>query len=173
MIDIEGLGTSPTATIVTIAAQTFNPFAEGISDEYLKRHFYARITLESQPDRHIEDGTVEWWGTQPEAAAEAFAEDNRIDLDAALDQLYKLTWPHDFVWANGPTYDMNILEHAYRSYGKNLPWQYYKVRDARTIYSLYPDCPKPPVEHHALEDCKRQIIMLQQTFKHLGIKEIR
>jgi hypothetical protein len=23
------------------------------------------------------------------------------------------------VWAQGPTYDMNILEHAYKSYGKS------------------------------------------------------
>ena len=170
MIDIEGLATGPEATILTIAAQSFDPFGTGYFED---RFYYARITLESQENRTIEQGTINWWATQPEAQAEAFAEENRVPLDQALDELYKLACHHDFIFANGPTYDMNILEHAYKSYGKSLPWQYYKVRDARTIYSLWPDCPRPLTEHHALQDCKRQIDMLQQTLKHLGVTRLR
>jgi hypothetical protein len=68
---------------------------------------------------------------------------------------------------------MNILEHAYKSYGKSLPWQFYNVRDARTVYSLWPELPKPATSHHALEDCRRQIDMLQATLKQLNVKEIR
>ena len=67
---------------------------------------------------------------------------------------------------------MGILEHAYKSYGITLPFKYYKVRDARTIYSLYPDLPKPITSHHALEDCRRQIDLLQTTFTHLEITKI-
>jgi hypothetical protein len=169
MIDIEGLGTGPDATILTIAAQSFDPFGTG----YYSRQYYARITLESQPNRNIQQDTIDWWATQPKAQAEAFMEEGRVDLDVALDSLYKLAWQHNLIWANGPTYDMNILEHAYKSYGKSLPWQYYKVRDARTIYSLWPELPKPPTSHHALEDCRRQIDMLQATLRHLNVKEIR
>ena len=170
MIDIEGLATTPDATILTIAAQAFDPFSEGYENQ---DSFYARVTLESQEDRKITDDTIAWWATQKEASAEAFNEENRISLTAALEGLHKICWHADFVWANGPTYDMNILEHAYKSIGKVQPWQFYKVRDARTIYSLWPDCPKPPTSHHALEDCKRQIIMLQLTFKQLGITTIK
>ena len=170
MIDLEGLATGPDTTILTIAAQSFDPFGTG----YHNRHYYARITLESQENRAIDDATLAWWSTQPPAAfEEAFGEEDRIPLDQALDELYKLAWQHDFIWANGPTYDMNILEHAFKSYNKSLPWKFYKVRDARTIYSLYPDLPKPPTSHHALEDCRRQIDMLQATFKHLNIKTIK
>jgi len=169
MIDIEGLATGPDATILTIAAQSFDPFGTGYAD----RQYYARITLESQENRAIEDHTIEWWATQGAAMDEAFMEEGRIPLDQALDSLYKIAWQHDIIWANGPTYDMNILEHAYKSYGKSLPWRYYKIRDARTIYSLYPDLPKPPTSHHALEDCRRQIEMLQATFRHLGIKTMK
>ena len=169
MIDIEGLGTGPDATILTIAAQSFDPFGSG----YYDRCYYARITLESQPDRNIQQDTIDWWATQPAAQAEAFMEDNRIPLDQALDSLYKLAWQHKFIWANGICYDMNILEHAYKSYGKSLPWQFYNVRDARTVYSLWPDCPRPPTSHHALEDCRRQIDMLQATLNHLNIKTLK
>lgn len=169
MIDLEGLATGPETTILTIAAQAFDPFGTG----YYNQQYYARITLESQPNRSIEQGTIDWWATQPEAQAEAFMEEGRIDLDQALDSLGKLIWHSNFIWMNGPTYDATILEHAYKSYGKSLPWQYYKVRDARTVYSLWPDCPKPPTSHHALEDCRRQIDMLQATLKHLNVKALK
>ena len=170
MIDIEGLATTPDATILTIAAQAFDPFTEGYENQ---ESFYARVTLESQEKRAITDATIEWWSTQGPAMDEAFNPEDRVPLDEALTGLHKLCWHADFIWANGPTYDMNILEHAYKELGRVQPWQFYKVRDARTIYSLWPDCPRPTTEHHALADCKRQIIMLQQTFKHLNIKAIK
>ena len=154
MIDIEGLGTGPDAAILTIAAQSFDPFGTG----YYDRHYYARITLESQEARRIQDDTLAWWATQPEAQAEAFAEDNRVPLEQALDELYKLAWQHDYIWAQGPTYDINILEHAYKSYGKLQPWKFYRVRDSRTVLSLWPERPVPPTSHHALEDTRKQKI---------------
>jgi hypothetical protein len=169
MIDIEGLGTGPDAAILTIAAQSFDPFGTGHYD----RHYYARITLESQENRRIQDDTLAWWATQPEAQAEAFAEDNRIPLDQALDELYRLAWQHDYIWAQGPTYDINILEHAYKSYNKTQPWQFYRIRDSRTVLSLWPGRPVPPTSHHALEDTRKQINILQQTLKHLDVKELR
>ena len=169
MIDIEGLGTGPDTTILTIAAQSFDPLGQG----YHNRYFYSRITLESQENRSIQQDTIDWWATQPAAAREeAFGETDRIPLDQALDELAKFIWQSNLIWANGPTYDMNIIEHAYKSFGKPIPWQFYKVRDARTVYSLYPELLKPPTSHHALEDCRRQISMLQTTLKYLNVKEL-
>ena len=171
MIDIEGLGTGPDTTILTIAAQGFEPLGDGYYNEH---SFYVRVDLESQEGRSIQQGTIDWWATQPaESREEAFAEDNRIPLRQALEELGKLAWHARRIWANGPTYDMNILEHAYKSLGMNIPWQFYNVRDARTVYSLYPDLPKPPTSHHALEDTRKQIDILQQTLKHLNVKDIR
>ena len=170
MIDIEGLGTGPDTTILTIAAQSFDPLGSG----HHKRHYYARISLESQENRSIQQDTIDWWATQPaEAREEAFAETDRIPLDQALDELAKFIWQSKLIWANGPTYDMNIIEHAYKSYNKPLPWKYFVVRDARTVYSLWPDLSRPPTSHHALEDCRRQIDMLQQTLWHLNIKDLK
>ena len=170
MIDLEGLATGPDTTILTIAAQAFDPFGSG----YYDRHYYARVTLESQENRSIDNGTLEWWATQPEhAREEAFSEQGRIPLDQALDELGKLIWHSQLIWSQGPTYDMNILEHAYKSYHKSLPWKYYMVRDSRTVFSLWPDQPIPPTSHHALEDCRRQIGMLQNTLKYLNVKELK
>jgi hypothetical protein len=170
MIDLEGLATGPDTTILTIAAQAFDPFGSG----YYERHYYARVTLESQENRSIDDGTIAWWATQPEhAREEAFGEQDRIPLDQALDELGRLIWHAKLIWAQGPTYDMNILEHAYKSYNKPLPWKYYQVRDSRTVFSLWPELPIPSTSHHALEDCRRQIGMLQTTLQHLNVKELK
>ena len=64
------------------------------------------------------------------------------------------------------------LEHAYKSYGMPLPWQYYKIRDARTVYGLVPGLNKYPASHHALEDCRRQIDLLHDALEYLKIKEL-
>ena len=169
MIDLEGLGTGPDTTILTIAAQSFDPLGNG----YNERFYYARIDLESQEARSIQQDTIDWWATQPAAARdEAFNEADRIPLDQALDDLGKIIWQSKRIWAQGPTYDMNILEHAYKSYSKPLPWMFYVVRDSRTVIGLWPELPKPPTSHHALEDCRRQIDMLQLTLRHLNVKEL-
>ena len=169
MIDIETIGVAPAATILTIAAQSFDPFGSG----HFPQHYYARICLDSQPDRTIDQSTIDWWATQTaETQEEAFAEDGRIPLDQALDELGKLIWTSSFLWCQGPTFDCTILEHAYKSYSKPIPWQYFKVRDSRTVFGLWPDLPKPPTSHHALEDCRRQIALLQTTLKHFNIREL-
>lgn len=165
MIDVETLSTAPDALILTIAAQSFDPLSNG----YFDQKFYARIDFESQPSRKVEQSTIDWWATQKESRDEAFSEIERVPLDYALKELGKLIWKSSRIWANGANFDMNILEHAYKSYNMKIPWQYYHVRDARTVYSLYPGLPKPPIAHHALLDCRRQIEMLQQTLKYLNI----
>jgi len=169
MIDIEGLATGPDTTILTIAAQEFNP----LERDSFGRSFYARVDLESQPDRRIEHGTFEWWASQPAVVRDdAFAEDNRIPLDEALRGLHRLAWHSNRIWAQGPTYDMNILEHAYKSYNMALPWKYFSVRDSRTVFGLVPDLQKYPASHHALEDCKRQIMLLWDSLEYLKVKSL-
>lgn len=184
MIDIETLATTPDATILTIGAQAFDPFGSG----YYDKHFYSRIDIDSQPDRAIENSTLEWWSRQSaDAQHEAFSEQDRMPLDQALEQLGKLIWQSTIVWANGPTFDMVILEHAYKSYDMRLPWQYYRVRDCRTVFSLYPTDrllkpgvmpividgqPHRPASHNALDDCRRQIDILQFTLDKLNVKQM-
>lgn len=169
MIDLETLATGPDACILTIAAQAFDPLVRG----YYSQQYYARITFESQEARSIEQGTIDWWATQPTAAREeAFAEHGRVPLDQALDELGRLIWHSKRIWAQGPTFDMTILEHAYKSYQKPLPWKYFQVRDSRTLFGLVPSLNKYPASHHALEDCRRQIDLLHDSLEFLKIKEL-
>ena len=170
MVDLEGLGTGPETTILTIAAQEFDPLERG----RFGRDYYVRVSLESQEGRSIEQGTIDWWATQPAAVREeAFAEEDRVPLQQALEGLHRVMWHAKRVWAQGPTYDMNILEHAYKSLGMPLPWKYYSVRDSRTLFSLTPNLNSYPASHHALEDCRRQIDLLWDSLESLRIRELK
>ena len=172
LIDIETLATTPEATILTIGAQGFDPFSDKLTDAT----YYKRLILDSQPTRDINDNTVEWWSKQGEAAQEeAFGEgDDRVDIKIALEELSKLAFKHKRVWANGILFDYGILENAMRQYSVNVPWQFWNVCDARTVYKMVPGLGSAGQtnDHNALADCVNQIDMLQQAFKTLGVKSL-
>ena len=171
MLDTETISTKPNATILTIAAQVFDPFGAGVTTE---PSFYCRVDMESQSNRHVDDATVTWWaGQSAEAQAEAFSEEERLPLEDALEGLSKFVWQADLIWANGTVFDIVILENALTECNMATPWKFWTVRDTRTVYSLWPDCPKPVTAHHALLDCVRQIEMLQLTLITLGVTKLK
>jgi len=170
MIDIETLGSAPDSVILTIAACAFDPFSDTVYDQH---SLYYRIDTECQENRSIDDSTVAWWAKQSvEAQEEAFGEQNRILLKDALQELSDLIWKSKITWANGISFDVTILENAFKSYNIRLPWQYYNVLDARTVYRMNPDRERLGNSHHAFEDVMLQIGLLQRTFKKLGIKSL-
>jgi len=172
MIDIEGLDVSPTAAILTIGAQQFDPW-DGVCGEA----YYHRILLESQEDRTISDDTLEFWQKQPEAIRDEALGDgpDRVTLDVALQELHRLAWQSGEIWVNGPTYDISILENAFISRGMGLPWQYHMVRDVRTVMSLCPTASDdvPKADHNAYSDVLRQITLVQNAFRILNIDRKR
>jgi len=169
MVDIETLCTLPSATILTIGAQGFDPY----SDRFTNVTYYERCDLESQEDRSIDDETVEWWGNQnADAQAEALGDEGqpRIPLKEALESLSKIMWKADIIWANGTTFDMVILEDAFRQNKMPIPYQFWQVMDARTVYKMVPEVGKLGNNHNALADCVNQIDMLQKAYAILKLK---
>jgi hypothetical protein len=168
MLDIETLGTTLDSVILTIGAIPFDPFTDAI---FADRAFYARIDIDTQ-DRTVDEATVEWWGKQaPEVQEEAFGEDDRWFLSDALEALHKLAWQSERFWANGIAFDFPILENAYKALGMGLPWQYYKVMDARTVYKMA-NAGRLGNSHNALEDCINQVVLLQDSLKKLDVKSL-
>jgi 3' exoribonuclease, RNase T-like len=77
------------------------------------------------------------------------------------------------IWAQGPLFDFAILENIYRQYEWPTPWQYWQIRDSRTLFGVHGD---PRVKgkvglHNALEDCVSQATAVQQIYKRLGIQK--
>ena len=188
MIDIEALGKSPDSVILTIGAQVFDPSPESfgwieksmydqVTDRYYLPHLNVRVDIDSQINeysRTTDPDTISWWGKQSaEAQEEALSLENRISLSSALEQLIGMAQLCKRVWSKGPTYDIMMLENALNQTGKRIPWKFWDVRDARTVYSLCPLLDTRLNGHIALDDCRNQIVLLQEAFRILGITAIK
>lgn len=170
MIDLETLATQPDAAILTIGAVKFDPFGDDIDDPRCEK-FYVRVDIDSCNDLGLvtNNATIEWWAKQSkEAQDEAFSDGNRIPIREAMDQLYKFAWGCKRVWSHGAAFDVVICEHVFRKIEKAIPWNFWTVRDTRTLFDLGIDPQRPPVlKHHALEDAWNQAIGVQNVFKKL------
>ena len=169
MIDMETLGTSPDCIILTIGAVHFDPFSNTIIDE-----LYLKVNLEDQEKlgRTIDPGTLDWWSKQhPEILEEALSDGGRISLNDAVDQLHKFLWGCKRFWSHGSVFDLMILENLYRQIKKPLPWDFWDLRDTRTVFDLGHDPEMPQnSKHNALQDAIRQAIGVQNVYRKLGIK---
>jgi len=169
MVDLETLATTPNAAILTIGAVTFDPNSAKIYNE-----FYRRVELESLDalDTYIDDGTLEWWSKQDKAAQdEAFDPEGREPIQNVLGDFYKFCMGSTRFWSHGAAFDIVILEYYFRKINKPFPWNFWDVRDTRTIFDLGMDPEMPQAnKHNALEDARRQAIGVQNMCKKLGRK---
>lgn len=170
MIDLETLDVLPSATILTIGAVKFDPFGADVEEPAMEK-FYVKVDIDSC-DRlgcTVSPATVEWWANQEQAAQdEAFSPEGRIDITDAMNQLYKFCWGAKRVWSHGAGFDVIICEHLFRKMGKAIPWQFWEVRDTRTLFDIGINPNRPPVlKHHALEDAWNQAVGVQNVYKRL------
>lgn len=170
MVDLETLDVLPTATVLTLGAIRFDPFGDEINSPSCQK-FYVRIDVDScdKLGCTVSQATLDWWAQQSkEAQEEAFSADNRISINEALDKFYKFCWGAKRVWSHGAGFDVIILENLYRKINKSIPWQFWEVRDTRTLFDLGIDPQRPPVlKHHALEDAWNQAVGVQNIFNTL------
>jgi 3' exoribonuclease, RNase T-like len=167
MVDLETLATSPDAVILTIGAVTFDPASNKIFDK-----LYYRVDVEScdRLGMTVNDDTVEWWSKQAaDVQTEAFAEDNRVPIEEVIEKFHKFAWNCDAFWSHGATFDLVILDCYYRKLNKVPPWNFWQIRDTRTLFDLGYD-PEMPKEglHNALEDASRQAIGVQTIYRKLN-----
>ena len=170
MIDIESLDTSPDCVILTIGAVLFDPRGHGIIDK-----IEIRPTIEDQTEiynRSINNATIEWWGKQsPEAIEEAMGDKNRVSFEEAMNQLYKFCWNRSkCAWSNGASFDVVVMDHAWKQLGRNTPWNFWDIRDTRTLYDITGVSLKDgghTTSHKAVEDAERQAIVVQKAYTKL------
>ncbi len=176
MIDLETLDTSVNATIVSMAAVCFDPFQDYENSSvklYDLTQLHLLIDIESQPTRTINPDTIKWWSQQDQAVQDSIFGEGlvRVSLQEALSQLHKFIWNKaDRIWAQGTTFDISMLEHAYAQYNMPRPWPYWQVRDSRTIIDLV-SVKQPKVTHDAMDDCFRQLIAVQKVLRTLGVQK--
>ena len=89
----------------------------------------------------------------------------------AMDQFHKFAWGCSAFWSHGATFDLTMLENVYSQLNKPLPWNYWQLRDTRTLFDLGydPDMPKGG-KHDALQDAIRQAVGVQNIYTKLKIR---
>lgn len=168
MVDMETMAVSPNAVVLSLGAVHFDPYTSDITDE-----IYFKIDLDDQDKlgREIDPNTLDWWSKQdPAIMEEAFDPNGRLPLADAINQFHKFAWGCSAFWSHGATFDLVIIENLYRQLGKPLPWQYWQLRDTRTLFDLGHD-PEMPKEskHDALADAIRQAIGVQNVYRKLNL----
>ena len=151
MVDIETLGLDPGCAVLSIGAVRFD--ADGRGED-----LYVNIDRESceSAGLHVDEETLEWWQQQDEDAQAVLSGGG--SLEQALVDLKGFGGDVDEWWANPPKFDMAILEAAYDAVGMDAPWEFYELRDVRTLKKL-PGAEIPEekgVKHDALDDARNQ-----------------
>ena len=170
MLDLETLATSPDSVILTFGAVKFNPFDP---EQDFDTGLYYRVDVDEQINlgRKVDPGTIEWWGRQNEAVREeALGENDRVSLEYFTSQLNKFVVNAERIWAQGPVFDIVILENLYRQLNKPTPWPYYVIRDSRTLLKALGDTRNPGnMLHNALADCVSQAQAIQKAVKKYNL----
>lgn len=168
MIDLETLDVKPECVILTIGAVRFDPLGSGVIEELSIR---PSVDEQCQLGRSVSESTIEWWaGQNPEAKEEAFSETGRIPFRQAIQELQKFCWNQKQVWSHGSCFDVVIVENAMRQLEIPLPWNFWEVRDTRTLFEITNvrtgDDGKS-TSHRAVDDAARQALAVQRAYARI------
>ncbi|EPR9701393.1 3'-5' exoribonuclease domain-containing protein [Citrobacter freundii] len=179
MIDMETMGNSPDAPIVSIGAVFFDPSTGNTGAE-----FYRVVNLESsmsfgmKPDA----STIQWWLKQSSEARSAILVDEAMGLRESLELLA------DFIaenaangshtvqlWGNGCSFDNVILRRAYALTETPFAVPFRNDRDVRTMVELGKsvginpryDIPFEGDMHNALSDARHQVKYVSAIWQRL------
>lgn len=171
MLDLETMGLGPNATPIQIGAVMFNS-EEGYTSPST---FKADIDLHSALllGGEVDNETVLWW-----RARGGLKMNSTVSIANGLRQLAEFLGRYPEikrVWAQGPSFDIAVLEGFYRRAKLTIPWKYNAARDTRTVYDLARQMgwekPKQDVEHVAVADCLAQIKTLMSALEVIRGKQ--
>lgn len=175
VLDLETLSTQPHAAVLSIGTVALDARGQVVNEFHVPLDPFA---YGSQPGRHIEVETLEWWGKQS-AEARAASIDASCKASAADALRMFSAWvglnanPDEVkVWGNGSSFDNVILASLYKqttTLGLPPPWRYWNDRDMRTIIDMFPEAkhvgPFEGIKHHALHDARHEAKQLAKALE--------
>lgn len=180
MVDIETMGTSSRAAIVSIGAVAF----DRLSNDLLSNlepdptsSFSCNVNLQTSLNAGLEvDGkTIYWWLQQSDDARKAItlSDEGKLDLKNVLSSFNKwitnlnYTSELEYIWNLPSTFDLVILQSAYRAVGSRPAWSHTQEMCMRTLLKLHPSIQPSPYrlnKHNALWDAFYQAASVQRCF---------
>jgi hypothetical protein len=172
MLDLETLGTTADAVVLSIGAVRFDPSSDRLGDRPEDK-FYGSVSIDSQLQlgRRIQEDTLLWWIQQSPEARQVFFEPKKT-LEAVLldlaDWISVIPEANLEVWAKPAKFDIAILEHAYQQHDIDVPWPHwasncltsFKKRMCEICVDV-PKQPAPEIAHNALHDAIAQARYVQ------------
>lgn len=155
MVDTETMGTRYDAPLLAVGACLFEP-----ENGLISKKFYRVVDMVDACNHGRVDGaTLRFWMLQSDEPRLALTKGTwkLADTLTAFKDFY-LQQGDIPIWSNGATFDLPIIEYAYRRcLQEAAPWQFWMARDCRTIEALAKgkyDRPKMDagVAHNALDD---------------------
>lgn len=174
MLDIETMGTSTNAAIISIGACYFDPETGEIGGT-----FHEQCSLKSSMEcgLTVDSSTVVWWLKQDELARSKFYENEHAQhINECLIKLATFIDADSKVWGNGSTFDNSIIRNAYnKALGYDTPWKFWNDRDVRTVVEIGQRLNIDPkrdmifdgVKHDALSDAIHQAKYVSAIWQHI------
>lgn len=174
MLDLETFGTGPSAAIIQIGACKF---ASTMPNAGVGERFRVEVSLQSAilAGMETEPDTIIWWSKQERTTIGQTA---AVTLEQALKE-FADWWPKEddpdnpkhIVWSHGLSFDVPIMDFAYRLLGLRAPWSYRNQRDTRTLFAIATALgwqkPQTPTAHDGLQDAIDQAVQVQQAMRHV------
>lgn len=159
MLDIETLGNKGKSVILSIGAVEFD-LETGITGKEFHKHISIESCLED--GLQIDADTLMWWFGQDKKAKDKIVNSEKAHLTTVLYAFEDFVINKGYqVWGNSARFDCGELQNAYNVVNGEIPWDFRKERDVRTLVSFAPEVKKnfkfEGVPHDALDDCKHQI----------------
>lgn len=161
MLDLETFGTDNDSVICSIGAVEFD-----IVTGQTGREFYQKIDIQSCLDAglKVSGQTILWWMKQSDEARRVLSDAKPEHLMVVLQafrEFVNLVGKDSQIWGNSNRFDMGILQTAYQKSFTQIPWDFRRERDVRTLVSFKPaiqkGCPFDGVAHNPIADCLHQI----------------
>jgi hypothetical protein len=176
MVDIETLGKKAGCPILSIGACFFNPF----TSETPAITFDCKIDLFSSllHGFKVDDSTLQWWQEQDKNAQSEISKGTKLTVKEALSSFsgWYDQYAGEQFWCQGATFDAPILAEYYERLGIKTPWEFWNVRDTRTVYDIknfdVSRIDREGTYHNALDDALHQVKCVQTAMGSVGLPPV-
>ena len=188
MVDLETAAVGrPDALILSAAVRAFRIDDDGVVKLGMHRLWVPDLRAQLAAGRAIDAKTIKWWQQQDSGARLHWTNPVNsavCEFHVMLQELSTLclemgvTGGNRSIWANGITFDISILEHAFEANGMPAPWPYNGMRDMRTVVREFPEVRRYVDDefmnshgiqlHEPLSDCEVQIYKLAEHWPRRG-----